>query len=181
MQGRYTITLGAATSAGGKVTSADDFKTIEGLAVAREGDTCWCPVCQSEGVIGLAGPRMSTTIDGREIALDGDLCLCACTPPPRLLAAQQLKSQSVDGEQYALDAAAAVRAAADLNTAAIAPQDTDKLPLVFIDPDSGEPLQHHPYRLEVGTEVIEGVLDAQGWTEPLSAAQRAAVLAWQVD
>lgn len=98
MQSRYVITLGAATTAGGKVISADDFKTVEGQPVARQGDTCWCPACQSEGVIGLAGPRLSALIEGREIALEGDLCLCACTPAPRLLAAQRFKSQSVDGE-----------------------------------------------------------------------------------
>lgn len=104
MQSRYVITLGAATTAGGKVISADDFKTVEGQPVAREGDTCWCPACQSEGVIGLAGPRLSATIEGREIALEDDLCLCACSPPPRLLAAQRFKSQAVDGERFAGEA-----------------------------------------------------------------------------
>ncbi|MBF6907458.1 PAAR domain-containing protein, partial [Acinetobacter baumannii] len=57
MLNRFVITLGAPTTAGGQVITADDFKTVEGRPVAREGDKCWCPQCRTEGVIALEGPR----------------------------------------------------------------------------------------------------------------------------
>lgn len=95
---RYVITLGAATTAGGKVTSAQGLRTIDGVAVAVEGDRCWCPDCQSEGVIGLAGPRLHHPLEGKEIALSDDLCLCQCRPPPRLLAAQQIVAQAIEAD-----------------------------------------------------------------------------------
>lgn len=98
---RYYITLGAPTSANGKVTSANHLDTIDDVPVALEGDTCWCPACNSEGVIGLNGPRLGETFDGREVALNDDLCLCKCTPPPRLLASQTLAYQIIDTYQHA--------------------------------------------------------------------------------
>ena len=93
---RYLITIGAATTAGGKVTSGSAFLSINDAAVALEGDTVWCPACASEGVIALDGPRLSSTFEDREEALDGDLCLCKCSPPPRLVASQSFECQEVD-------------------------------------------------------------------------------------
>ena len=98
---RYLITIGATTTAGGKVTSGSAFMSIDGSAVALEGDTVWCPGCMSEGIIGLDGPRVPCTVDGREEALEDDLCLCKCSPPPRLVAAQTFKWQVIDTDQPA--------------------------------------------------------------------------------
>lgn len=67
MLNRYYITLGAKTTAGGEVTSANQFDTINGVPAALERDTCWCPKCNSEGVIMPDGPRISDTFNGRRL------------------------------------------------------------------------------------------------------------------
>lgn len=92
---RYYITLGAGTTAGGKVISASHIDTIDGAGVALEGDRVQCPSCNSEGVIALDGPRLSERYDGREAALGDDLCMCGCSPPPRLVANQDFACQAV--------------------------------------------------------------------------------------
>jgi len=167
MPDRYFITLGAPTTAGGKVTSANHFETIDGVPLALAGDACWCPTCNSEGIISPDGPRLSDSFEGRELALADDLCICQCSPPPRLLAAQRFMYQTVDSDWHAGQAMAAAGAA-------------DRIPLVLIDPDTQEPIRHRPYRLELASGPIEGTTDQNGWTRPLSAAERAAVLAWHV-
>ena len=180
MLDRYFITLGATTTAGGKVTSANHFDTIDDVPIALEGDTCWCPVCLSEGVIRPDGPRLSDTFEDRELALADDLCICKCSPPPRLVAAQTFMYQSIDSERYEDDIAAATEIVAQANAfEKIAPA-ADSLPLALIDPDTQEPLRHRPYRLELADKVIEGTLDQNGWTRPLTAAERAAVVTWHV-
>jgi uncharacterized Zn-binding protein involved in type VI secretion len=55
---RYTITLGAATSAGGKVIDASSNGCINGAAIALEGDTIFCPACKSTGKIVCIEPRI---------------------------------------------------------------------------------------------------------------------------
>lgn len=180
MPERYFITLGAPTTAGGKVTSANHFETIDEVPIALEGDTCWCPACLSEGVIRPDGPRVSDTLDGRELALADDLCICKCSPPPRLIAAQSFMYQEIDGDSYEDDAAAAAEAAAHSNTARKDVPTENRLPLVLLDPDTQEPLRNRPYRLELGDRVIEGRLDHRGWTEPLTAAERAGIVSWQL-
>lgn len=95
---RYTITLGAGTTAGGKVISASHLDTIDGVGVALEGDRVQCPGCGSEGVIALDGPRLPERYEGREVALGDDLCLCGCSPPPRLVAIQTLACQVLSAD-----------------------------------------------------------------------------------
>jgi uncharacterized Zn-binding protein involved in type VI secretion len=168
---RYFITLGAPTTAGGKVTSASRFETINGAPVAVEGDTCWCPTCLSEGVIRPDGPRLSESIDGRQVALHDDLCICKCKPSPRLVAAQNFMCQSIDSDWYAGQEAAAAQAAAQANAADLDPPEQEQLPLVLIDPDTLEAIADLPYQLDL--ESAQGTLDHKGWTEPLSEAERA--------
>lgn len=92
---RYHITVGARTTAGGTVTSGSSRSTINDQPMAREGDEVDCPACASTGRIVCDGLHLSETIDGREAALDGDLCRCLCSPPPRLIANQTLRSQTI--------------------------------------------------------------------------------------
>jgi uncharacterized Zn-binding protein involved in type VI secretion len=178
---RYFITLGAPTTAGGKVTSGSRFETINGAPVTVEGDTCWCPTCLSEGVIRPDGPRLSESIDGRQVALQDDLCICKCSPPPRLVAAQSFMCQSIDSDWYAGQEAAAAAAVAQANAAAVKPAVEEHLPLVLIDPDTLEPLQDDFYLLELADRRLEGTLDHDGWTEPLSATERELVVTWRKD
>jgi len=94
---RYYITLGAGTTAGGKVTTASSFMSINGVKAALDGDKVWCEQCHAEGHIALDGPRLSSTCNGRQYALGDDLCICKCNPPPRLVAVQTHSSQIIDG------------------------------------------------------------------------------------
>ncbi|MDO8313539.1 MAG: PAAR domain-containing protein [Sideroxyarcus sp.] len=94
---RHHITLGAKTTAGGIVATATSFCTIEGAQMALDGDTIACPSCKSTGKIRCIGPRIPETWNGRDAALENDLCMCKCAPPPRLLAAQSLRYQEIDG------------------------------------------------------------------------------------
>lgn len=179
---RYLITIGATTTAGGTVTSGSAMNTIDGIGIALEGDPVWCPACQSEGVIALDGPRLSSTFDGREEALDDDLCLCKCSPPPRLVACQGFESQEIDTDWHAQRSDSVADAAALLNGGAGRATPDDAVPLLLLDPGTQAPLRHRPYRLQLREGgAIEGTTDAEGATRPLSVAERASVLAWQRD
>lgn len=178
---RYFITLGAPTTAGGRVSSASRFETIDGAPVAVQGDTCWCPKCLSEGVIRADGPRLSDTIDGRQVALQDDLCICKCSPPPRLAASQSLMCQSIDSDWFASQEAAAARAAADANAAGLDAPEREQLPLVLVDPDTQEAITDLPYRLDLAATQVVSTLDHKGWTDPLSEAERAALVTVQPD
>jgi uncharacterized Zn-binding protein involved in type VI secretion len=94
---RYLVTLGARTTAGGKVISANSCRSIDGVKVAVEDDEVSCPRCSSLGVIKPHGPRLSELVNGKQVALHDDLCLCKCNPPPRLIANQTLACQVVEG------------------------------------------------------------------------------------
>lgn len=177
---RYYITLGAATTAGGKVISASDADTIDGVGQAREGDKVSCPCCGSEGVIALDGPRLSETIDGREVALNDDLCICKCSPPPRLVATQTFYRQLIDAQWLESETAAAAKVAAGLNSLEESSPGLDRVPLILRDLDTKEPFRQRPYRLQLANRVIEGRTDHNGATEPLSAAERRSVLAWHI-
>ncbi|WP_294737280.1 S-type pyocin domain-containing protein [uncultured Pseudomonas sp.] len=93
---RYNITDGAKTTADGVVKAGLDGAEIEGKLIAREGDRVACPTCKSLGVIECIGPRLVQTWEGRQTALDGDLCRCKCSPPPTLIANQNLMYQNIE-------------------------------------------------------------------------------------
>lgn len=178
---RYYITLGATTTAGGKVTRASSFMSVNGANVALDHDKVWCPQCNSDGVIGLDGPRLSSTYNGNQFALQDDLCICKCSPPPRLVAAQSHSSQTIDADWHAAQAVATAEAAEKLNTADSSATDPYCIPILLLDPAKDEPFKNCPYRLELADKVIEGTTDQNGATRPLTAAERASVVTWHVD
>jgi uncharacterized Zn-binding protein involved in type VI secretion len=92
---RYTITLGALTTAGGKVISASANGRINGRQIALEGDRIFCPSCKSEGKIMCVAPRIPERWNGRQVALDNDLCACGCAVPPKLIARQNVRYQTI--------------------------------------------------------------------------------------
>ncbi len=98
---RYTITLGAMTTVGGKVISASGNGGINGVPIALEGDSISCPACNSQGKIQCVEPRIPETCNGRKVALENDLCMCGCPTPPRLVANQSLKCQNISVESGA--------------------------------------------------------------------------------
>ena len=93
---RYHITLGASTTAGGKVTSASSHGSINGVRIALEGDAVTCPACKTTGKIACIAPRIPESWNGKQVALEDDLCICGCAPPPMLKPSQSLKCQVID-------------------------------------------------------------------------------------
>jgi len=118
---RYNITVGAKTTVDGTVVSGWHRGSINGQAMAREGDEVTCPECDSTGTIVCVGPRLSEDWEGRKPALDGDLCKCKCDPSPKLIANQTIRCQTIEGGGIAPPA----RAAAQPATPAQARQPTE--------------------------------------------------------
>lgn len=93
---RYYIGAGATTTAGGTVKSSSEFSVVEGAPLAREGDAVECPACGAQGRIECVLPRLADAFEGRRYALSDDLCMCECSPPPKLLADQDIEYQVLD-------------------------------------------------------------------------------------
>jgi uncharacterized Zn-binding protein involved in type VI secretion len=178
---RYHITLGATTTAGGTVTTASAPCSINGGRVALEGDKVACPSCHSDGVIRIDGPRISERWSGKQVALHDDLCLCKCTPPPRLVAIQTHKCQSINDMRAAAPENAGQVGRAPETTPPTSADASDAVPIRFLDPATRQPIQHKQYRLHFRDKVIEGITDDKGETMPITAQDRVALIAWHVD
>jgi uncharacterized Zn-binding protein involved in type VI secretion len=181
MATRYHITVGATTTAGGKVISSYSFKSINGARVAYADDPVSCPKCNSTGVIKPDGPRLSDVFNGKQVALSGDLCVCKCAPPPRLVANQTFSYQTINANWHTDQFVAAAETSAKLNTFESGEPPIDGDPLVLLDAVTEKPLKHRAYRLELTDGVIEGTTDESGATRPLTAAERATFVKWHVD
>lgn len=178
---RYHITLGASTSAGGKVISATSCCSIDGVIVALEGDTIFCPACKSPGKIKIFGPRIPESWNGKQVALQDDLCICKCASPPRLIANQRHKYQVVGGGTASTGTAeqAATSAREDMQAAALG-EETEQVRLRLLDDATQTPIAGRRYRLDLPGRMIEGVTDSCGYTQPINAADRAQLLAWHL-
>lgn len=132
---RYYITVGAKTTVKGTVVSGWHRGSINGQAMAREGDEVKCPECDSTGTIICVGPRLSEEWEGRKPALHDDLCKCKCDPPPKLIANQTFRSQRIETGNVAPSA----RATAQPATPAEARQ-----PTAEPRPSSFTPPRSHP-------------------------------------
>ena len=163
---RYTITLGARTTAGGSVVTASGSGTIEGVPIALEGDLIQCPVCKSSGKILCVGPRIPEISDGRHVALENDLCVCRCTPMPRLLTIQTMRSQVIK------DTGRALAGGGPRDTAAALPRremGAFNERFVLLDHETGAPLPNKEYAVVRASGMLEfGTSDAQGRTHLLS-------------
>ncbi|MFC0167386.1 PAAR domain-containing protein [Pseudoduganella danionis] len=174
---RYTLTLGATTTAGGKVITASGRGSINGAAIALEGDAIYCPACKSNGKILCIGARIAENWRGVQIGLSGDLCTCGCRPLPRLSAAQKVRYQTLHD----------CHEATPTNFGPTQPQahqtsseENDALAIRFLGEHDGAPLALQPYRLVFTCKTIEGISDANSCTTPISAADRAQLIAWHV-
>jgi uncharacterized Zn-binding protein involved in type VI secretion len=174
---RYHITLGARTTAGGSVISASSLSSINGARMALEGDKVSCPGCHGEGVIVCAGPRLADNWNGRRYALQDDLCVCKCVPAPRLVATQTLRCQHVQAEP---ESSGARHEPVDGVVAGKATEE-GRLPLRLVEDATNQPYRNRPYRLDLlGGRTIAGTTDEDGLTQPLTASERSAVVAWHV-
>lgn len=162
---RYTITLGAPTSTGGKVISASSNGKIDGAPIALEGDLVTCPACKTAGKIVCVGPRIPETWGGKNVALENDLCICRCASAPRLLPSQTLRCQVIKDTGRALSGPAAVLADSGQAYA-------DRY--VLVDDHDGAPLPNREYALVRASGKLEfGTSDRDGKTHMLSATAQA--------
>ena len=88
---------GDTTTTGGRIESHPQAFPVtygrDNKHATFEGDTVWCPACQSHGITQCVPPFLPYTgPDGRQHNLDGDLCLCNCTTPPRLIGSMTYKT-----------------------------------------------------------------------------------------
>ncbi len=75
---RGVIRLNDPTSHGGKVISAASVSTVMGVAVARKGDQCLCPMKGHEiCVIAEGDPKV--LIDGVPVAFEGHKTTCGAS------------------------------------------------------------------------------------------------------
>lgn len=167
---RYTITLGARTSTGGRVVSASSSGYINGVAIALEGDLVACPACKANGKILCVGPRIPETSDGKLVALENDLCTCRCNPPPKLIPIQTMRSQVLK------DTGRALSNSHDPATYApypmpkrVAKERSFNDRFVLLDEDTGRPLTNKEYAVVRANGKLEfGTSDDSGLTHLLS-------------
>lgn len=167
---RYTITLGATTTAGGRVVSASGSGCINGIPIALEGDLVACPACKATGRILCVGPRIPEMSDGKHVALENDLCTCRCSPSPKLLPVQIMRSQVLKDTGRALSnttEAFATSSRYPSRGAACGPSYNDRF--VLLDEETGDPLVHKEYAVVRATGQLEfGTSDRNGYTHLLS-------------
>jgi len=72
------IRLNDPTSHGGIVISASPNSKVHGIAVARKGDSCTCPVL-GHGVCVIVEGDPKVLIDGIPVAFDGHKTSCGAT------------------------------------------------------------------------------------------------------
>lgn len=168
---RHTITLGASTTAGGKVVSASSHGSINGVLIALEGDVIFCPACKSEGKIKCIGPRIPETWNGKDVALENDLCVCGCPSPPQLVPNQSVRYQVIGETDADISQATMTPTAAKSAIGKVTMFD-DKY--VLIDEETGDPLPKTEYALRRKNGKVEfGTTDVQGHTHLLAAAAQA--------
>ena len=75
---KNVIRLGDATSHGGKVIAASSTSFVDGVAVARQGDACVCPITGHSPCVIVEGDP-AATIDGISVAFHGHKTSCGAT------------------------------------------------------------------------------------------------------
>ncbi|WP_348694786.1 PAAR domain-containing protein [Duganella fentianensis] len=161
---RYTITLGATTTAGGKVVFASSNGSINRAPIALEGDLIICPACKSQGKIKCVGPRIPELWNGKTVALENDLCLCGCPSPPRLVSNQTLRYQNLS--DFSEDEAAVFPA----TLAKPGPYSTFDDKFVLFDEETDQPIPNTEYAIRRENGNLEyGVTDQRGQTHLLAA------------
>lgn len=85
-------------------------------------------------------------------------------------------------EHASFDATALERGArTPVPARAINPPGSDAAPVRFVTQDTGAALAYRPYRLHIGTRLVLGRTDANGFTAQMTAPERAALTDWEVE
>lgn len=166
---RHTITEGALTTVGAKVSRASSHGSINGARIALENDPVDCPACNSTGRIVCAGTRLNERWNGVQVALEDDLCVCLCYPPPRLIPSQTVRFQSVAG---GADVADSSEIDSEPGAAAASEQQGFYDQHFYVKDEAGQPLVDFPYVIELGSgRRIEGRTDREGKTAKAAASR----------
>lgn len=164
---RYTITLGAPTTSGGRVISSSSDSKIDGVPIALEGDLVTCPACKSAGKIMCVGPRIPETWKGKNVALENDLCLCRCAVHPRLMPRQYMRSQVIK------DTGSALSNPGQNGALRETPGQIYSGKFVLVDEHNGAPLANREYAVVRASGKLEfGTSDRKGQTHSLSATSQ---------
>lgn len=158
---RHHITMGSYTTAMGMVVAGAGTYTIDGKNLALEGDEIACPACGNTGRIICIGPRWPETFNGRQVALEGDLCACGCTPPPKLLASQSRKFQTIDGQGSASSAIAQSQLGAGHSQAIVAEAEHGQR-FQFLDSETQQPMAERHYTGKINGKPVAGTTDSNG-------------------
>lgn len=179
---RHTITEGATTTAGGKVTGASSHGAIHGARIALENDPVECPACHSKGHIVCAGPRLNERWNGIQVALEDDLCVCQCYPHPRLVPSQTVRYQVVSNDASSADAVGQGDSTSKPDAKAAAAEQQGAYDQHFqVKDEAGQPLADFPYVIELSSgRRTEGRTDREGKTARVtaSAAEHATLIVY---
>lgn len=169
---RYTITEGAKTTAGGTVIKASSHGYIQDVRIAVENDLIFCNGCGRPGYILCVGPRLVELWNDVPVALENDICICGCTPHPRLIANQTMRSQVIDGVTAANHAVglAAKDGAVAATDGVLSGSDSYDLDFLITNEITGTPAIDQPYVIELASGArLEGRTDQEGKTGKISA------------
>ncbi|GJJ00999.1 hypothetical protein RugamoR64_15370 [Duganella rhizosphaerae] len=175
---RYTITLGASTTAGGKVISASASGSINGVPIALENDVVFCPACKSQGKILCVGPRIPETWNGKQVALENDLCMCACPAPPKLVPNQTLRSQVIEDSPVSAGEASATYSSSDGRSDQASEGEIVEQFFSILD-ERGRPVEGFRYDLyKDGAIHTKAANYASGDTEKISGSGNLKLVTW---
>lgn len=175
---RYTITLGASTTAGGKVITASANGSINGVQIALENDLIFCPACKSQGKILCVGSRIPETWNGRQVALGDDLCMCACSMPPKLVPNQTLRSQVIEGSPASAGVSSAAEISSDSQNNRTSEEEIVEQFFSLLD-ERGQPVEGFRYDLYKDGELHASATDyANGDTEKISGMGALKLVTW---
>lgn len=175
---RYTITLGASTTAGGKVIMASANGCINGVKIALENDLIFCPACKSQGTILCVGPRIPESWNGKQVALENDLCMCACPVPPKLVPNQTLRSQVIEDSPSSDEGATAEHRAVASSSGG---QSEDEIVEQFFSllDEHGQPVEGFRYDLyKDGALHVKAAEYGNGETEKISGNSNLKLVTW---
>ncbi|GJI96079.1 hypothetical protein RugamoR57_27970 [Duganella caerulea] len=175
---RYTITLGASTTAGGKVITASANGSISGAQIALENDLIFCPACKSQGKILCVGPRIPETWNGKRVALGDDLCMCACTVLPKLVPNQTLRSQVIEGSPTSAGVSSAAEISSDGQNVRTSEEEIIEQFFSLLD-ERGQPVEGFRYDLYKNGELHARAADyANGATEKIPGMGDLKLVTW---
>lgn len=175
---RYTITLGASTTAGGKVISATANGSINGVKIALESDLVFCPACKSQGKIVCVGPRIPETWNGKQVALENDLCMCGCPVPPKLVPNQTLRSQVIEDSPMLAAGALSAQSSSDGRSDSVSEDEVVEQFFSILD-ERGLPVEGFRYDLyKDGAIHTRAANYANGETEKISGSSKLALVTW---